>query len=189
MLDGLIGAVATIDGVTRFRAYENDTNATDDDGIPPHSISLVVDGGDAQEIVDAIGLKKAPGVATYGTTEGTYTDYYDIPHPIHFYRPTEVAVTVEVTLAALDNYTSVIGDQIRQAIVDYINGLRIGDTVFWSKVFVPANLANAAEGATFDINLLQMSRDGDPVASDDVVILFNEAATCVIDDVTIIVEP
>lgn len=187
VLDGLIGAVASIDGVTRYRAYENDTGATDGNGIPGHTISLVVDGGDAQEIIDAIGLKKAPGVGTYGTTTGTYTDFYGIPHEVNFYRPTDVPVTVEITLEALTDYTSVIGDQVRQAVVDYINTLQIGDTVYWSKVFTPANLGNGAEGATFDINQLEMSRDADPLAADDVVIAFNEAATCVLEDVTVVV--
>lgn len=189
VLDGLIGAVATIDGVTRYRAYENDSLIVDENGIPAHAISLVVDGGDAQEIVDAIGLKKAPGVSTYGTTTGTYTDFYGIPHDIHFYRPTEVAITVEITLTALDNYTSVIGDQMRQAVTDYINALRIGDTVYWSKVFVPANLSNGQYSDTFDITEITMSRDGDPLTAADVVILFNEAAICDLADVSVVVSP
>jgi len=189
VLDGIIGAVATIDGVTRYRAYENDSLIVDANGIPAHAISLVVDGGDAQEIVDAIGLKKSPGVSTYGTTTGVYEDFYGIPHDINFYRPTEVAITVEITLTALDNYTSVIGDQMRQAVTDYINALRIGDTVYWSKVFVPANLANGQYSDTFDITEITLSRDGDPLTAADVVILFNEAATCDLADVSVVVSP
>jgi len=189
VLDGIIGAVATIDGVTRYRAYENDSLIVDANGIPAHAISLVVDGGDAQEIVDAIGLKKSPGVSTYGTTTGIYVDFYGIPHDINFYRPTEVAITVEITLTALDNYTSVIGDQMRQAVTDYINALRIGDTVYWSKVFVPANLANGQYSDTFDITEITLSRDGDPLTPADVVILFNEAAICDLADVSVVVSP
>uniref|UniRef100_UPI0039E14609 hypothetical protein n=1 Tax=Anabaena sp. CCY 9910 TaxID=3103870 RepID=UPI0039E14609 len=45
VLEGTVGAVASVDGVVRYRAYENDTNSTDSNGIPSHSISMVVDGG------------------------------------------------------------------------------------------------------------------------------------------------
>lgn len=45
VLDGIIGAVANVPGVTRYVPYENDTDATDANGIPSHSISLVVEGG------------------------------------------------------------------------------------------------------------------------------------------------
>ena len=187
VLDGLIGAVASITGVTRYRAYENDTNATDADGIPSHSISLVVDGGDAQEIANAIGLKKAPGSGTYGTTTEIYTDFYGIPHEVHFYRPNEIAVTVAIEVSNLPNYTTVIGTALRQAVVNYINGLRIGETVYWSKVFVPANLDNGPGGETYEINTIMMSRGINPLASDDVVIAFNEAAATTLALVTLTV--
>ena len=45
VFDGTVGAVAQVAGVLRFRGYENDTSVTDDNGLPPHSISLVVEGG------------------------------------------------------------------------------------------------------------------------------------------------
>lgn len=188
ILDGMLGAIAAIEGVSRYKAYENDEGGEDANGIPGHTLSFVIDGGDVQTIVNTIGLKKSPGVGTYGTTSGTYTDFYGIPHTVNFYRPTDVPIEVEITIDALPNYTSVIGTSIRQAVVDYINGLAIGETIYWSKLFVPANLENVLpQGATFDIQTLQLSRDGDPVTSGDVTILFNEAATCVLDDVSLIV--
>ena len=61
VLDGIIGAVACLPGVTRWAVYENDTDATDANGIPKHSISLVVEGGDATAIANAIAGKKTPG--------------------------------------------------------------------------------------------------------------------------------
>jgi hypothetical protein len=41
VLDGIMGAVATLDGVERYRGYENDTSVEDANGLPPHSISPV----------------------------------------------------------------------------------------------------------------------------------------------------
>ena len=39
VMDGIVGAVAEIEGVTRLRGYENDTGSTDSNGIPAHSIA------------------------------------------------------------------------------------------------------------------------------------------------------
>ncbi|MBL1494619.1 hypothetical protein ELD59_29920, partial [Klebsiella pneumoniae] len=40
------GAIANISGVTRHKLYENDTDTTDANGLPPHSIAAIVEGGD-----------------------------------------------------------------------------------------------------------------------------------------------
>lgn len=187
VLDGMLGAIASIVGVARYKAYENDEGGVDANGIPGHTLSFVIDGGDAQTIIDTIGLKKSPGVGTFGTTSGIYTDFYGIPHVIRFYRPTEVAISVRITIENLDNYTSVIGNRIRQEVVDYLNGLDIGAIVYWSKLFVPANLENEPEGNTFYLVDIELSRDGDPLSPSDVAILFNEVAICALDDVDLVV--
>lgn len=44
--EGVDGAIANVAGVTRHKLYENDTGAFDVNGLPPHSISAIVDGGD-----------------------------------------------------------------------------------------------------------------------------------------------
>ncbi|MDX7085945.1 baseplate J/gp47 family protein, partial [Serratia marcescens] len=81
VLDGIMGAVAKLDGVERYRGYENDTSVEDANGLPPHSISLVVAGGDAAAIAKTIATKKTPGGGTYGTTTIDVTDKYGIVHP------------------------------------------------------------------------------------------------------------
>lgn len=189
VLDGTIGAVANIEGVTRYRGYENDTNITDGDGIPPHSISLVVEGGDTQAIGDTIALKKTPGTGTYGTTSVLTTDQYGIPNTINFFRPTNVPITIEITLQALPGYTTGYEDQIKSGVAAMINGLRIGDDVYISKIYTPANLPGLEAGGTYDIVSIEISRDGDPVAPANLTIAFNEAATSDVADITVTVMP
>src|SRR5260364_341470 len=75
------------EGVRRYSAYENDTDTTDGNGLPSHSIALVVEGGDAERIAQAIAAKKTPGAGTYGTTTTLIHDRYGIEHPIRFFRP------------------------------------------------------------------------------------------------------
>lgn len=187
VFEGTIGAVASLNGVSRYRGYENDTSVTDSDGLPPHSISLVVEGGDAQEIGEAIAAKKTPGTGTYGTTSVDVVDEFDVHRTIRFFRPTYAVIKVIVALTALPGYTSAIEASIKQAIVDFLNGLDIGEDVEWGEVFVPANLMLAQGAKTYKISSLLIARGAGTPAATDINILFNEAATATLADVSIIV--
>jgi len=189
VLDGIVGSVASLDGVTRYKAYENDTSLTDANGIPSHTISLVVEGGDAQAIADAVMAKKTPGSGTYGTTKMTSVDVYGLAHTISFFRPTDVPISVAFTLKAFPGYTATIERAIKQAIADYINGLDIGEKVYAMRVYVPVALANAAAGGKYEIlpNTLMIARDHGTPAAADIAIAFNEAAMCSVDDINITV--
>ena len=74
VLIGIEGAIARITGVTRYKVYENDTSQADSNGLPPRSITCVVEGGSDQDIANSIYLKKTPGCYTNGTTAIQVTD-------------------------------------------------------------------------------------------------------------------
>ena len=188
VLDGTVGAVASLAGVTRFRGYENDSNATDANGIPAHSIAIVVEGGDAQAIGDAIATKKTPGTGTYGTTTVTTYDAYGLPNDINFFRPTPATIGVEVTVQALTGYTTGFADLIAAAVAEQINNLQIGDDVLITKLYVPANLPGNAAGSTFDITQLRIKKNAGAFGTSNVGLAFNEVAECdPTTDVTVIV--
>lgn len=187
VLDGLVGAVKAITGVARVAAYENDTATTDGNGIPAHSLALVVDGGTSAAIAAAIATKKTPGAGTYGSTAETVTDAYGVPRVIRFSRPTAVTVSVRVALTALTGYTTAIGDAIKAAVSAQISALAIGDDVLWSKLALPANLYGATDGAAYDVTAITLKRGADPLAASNVVIAWNEAALCASADVTLVV--
>lgn len=174
--DGIIGAVSAVAGVTRYQGYENDTDIPDSNGIPSHSLAFVVEGGDATQIASAIASKKTPGAGTFGTTQVTLADAYGIPHTIRFFRPTPVTINVAISIVPLVGYTTTIGNNIVNAIVEYINTSAIGETVSYSKLFVPANLTGA-EADTFNIKSLQIARNNGTLLSQDVVLAFNEVGS------------
>lgn len=183
---GTIGAVASVPGVTRWRGYENDTGVTDSNGIPGHTISLVVEGGDAAAIAQAIAVKKTPGTGTHGTTTVVVTDAYGAVIPIRFYRPTAASIQAVITIQALAGYTAGIGDKIAAAVAAAINALPIGEDVVLSRLYGPANLSGA-DGATFQIDSITLGRDGGAQAAANVAILFNEAAAADVADITVTV--
>lgn len=53
-LNGLLGDVLSLDGVTDAKIYENRTNSTNGAGLPPHSTWLIVEGGANTDIADQI---------------------------------------------------------------------------------------------------------------------------------------
>jgi len=187
VLEGIVGAVASLEGVTRFKGYENDDDVPDADGLPAHSIAIVVEGGDAQEIGDAIALKKTPGTKTYGTTPVTTVDKYGLINVINFFRPTEATIGVEVTIEALTGFTTGFETLIKQAVVDHINALKIGADVLITKLYVPANLPALEAGATFDITQIRIKKNAGAFGTTNIVLAFNEVAAAELADVTIIV--
>ncbi|WP_309175846.1 baseplate J/gp47 family protein [Enterobacter roggenkampii] len=178
--EGVDGAIANVAGVTRHKLYENDTGTTDSNGLPPHSISGIVDGGDVTEIAQTIRGNKGQGTATYGTTSVTAPDTYGNPHVISFSRSTDVPIYGHITLKAFTGYTSQIGVQIQQAVADYINGLTIGDDVMLSRIYSPANLGVVSGGNAryYDIQELLIGKSAGSVAAANIIIAYNESASC-----------
>jgi uncharacterized phage protein gp47/JayE len=188
ILEGIMGAIAEITGVTRYQPYENDTITTDSHGIPANALAIVVEGGDAQTIANTIAARKSIGGPTFGTTSETVTDVYGISRTINFFRPTAVTITVAIALKALTGYTTAVDTSIKQAVVDYINATGIGGqpsgTVEWDGAITAAKSVSGA--ATFRMSSLALSRTSG-AGTPDVPLTFNEAATAALVNVTITV--
>lgn len=188
VLDATLANVRAQTGVTVAEIYENDTDTTDGDGLPEHSISVVAMGGTDDDIAKAIANKKTPGTATYGTTNVVVIDAKGIPNTINFYRPTLVRVLVAIEIHNLPGYSSGYAADIAAAVAAYINNLQIGQDVLFTKLYTPANLPNLpAEGATFDINSIEISVYPASPAAANITIAFNELATCDVADIDITV--
>ncbi|MDV0652876.1 baseplate J/gp47 family protein [Klebsiella quasipneumoniae subsp. similipneumoniae] len=187
--DAVDGAIANVEGVTRHKLFENDTETTDANGLPEHSISAVVEGGDATEIANTIRSVKGQGVSTYGTTAVVVTDKYGNPYTIRFSRPVDVPVYVSITLKALTGYTSDIGDEMKTAVASYINSLAIGDGVLLSRVYSPANLGVVSGGNAryYDIMELLIGRSAESVAAANVTVVYDEAVSCSVENIEITV--
>ncbi|GFM38009.1 baseplate J/gp47 family protein [Desulfovibrio psychrotolerans] len=186
VFEGTLGAVASLPGVTRSRGYENDSDAVDANGMPPHSICLVVERGDATAIATAIAAKKTPGTSTYGDVAVQVQDSYGSPLLIRFYRPQLPRTIVDIEIRPLSGYLAVTADAIKAGVADYINALRIGDDLLLSKLYTPVNAADGS-ARTFDILSLRVATEGNDLAASNIVVPFNAALACAVDDVTVTV--
>lgn len=184
-LGGIQAALEALDGVTRVRIYENATNAVDANGVPARSIAVVIEGGDVLEIATTIGQKKTPGVATFGSDSQNYTDpNTTIVYTINFKLLSYQAVSVAITVQALDGWSSAVAAAIQQSVADYITGRAIGEDVQYLRLMGPAYLSGASGNDTYEITVLTV--DAGVV---DVVIPYNKAAICDPSNVVITVLP
>jgi uncharacterized phage protein gp47/JayE len=187
VFEGIIATIADLEGVLKHKGYENDTGSTDSDGIPEHSISVVVKGGEEDDIGEAIFNKKTVGCGTYGTTTVNVPNALGDLTPIDFFRPTEKPVFVKVTLQAGVGFANSTKALIQASVAEYLNTLEIGENVYHSKLFCPANLPDSDLDDTYNITEILLSFSASPTLSNDLATLFNELATGDDSDVTIVV--
>lgn len=81
-LDAIEGNLLDVEGVTEAVVYENSTNVTDADGIPPHSIWAIVEGGADADIANVLYAKKTAGAGFKGSevvdVERTYGRTFEV---------------------------------------------------------------------------------------------------------------
>lgn len=187
VVQGIISAVANLDGVSRLRLYENDTKIVDADGLPPNSIALVVEGGDSTEIAKTLAIKKTPGGYTFGTVEVDVTDTYGLPMKVRLSRPIYDTITATFNIKTLPGYTTSTGAAIRAAVAAYINSIAIGGgtskSVEWGDAISVAN--SIGGGITYKITGLTLSGPGG-AGSPDVAVAFNHAAQADISNIVLV---
>lgn len=181
------GAIANIKGVTRHKLYENDQDTPDANGLPPHSIAAIVEGGDATVIANTLRGVKGQGSTPFGSTVIIVPDKYGSPHPVGFSRPVDVPVFVKITISPLTGYTSQVGDEIKAAVAAYINSLAIGASVLLSRIYSPANLGVVSGGNSryYDITELLIGTSSAGVAATNIVIAFDHSASCRVADINL----
>lgn len=155
MLESIKSAILeNVQGVLSVAPYENDTNETDSMGRPPHSVEIVVDGGNATEIAQQILNTKAGGISTYGDVETVLHGVYGEDITVRFNRPAYVYVwfQVGVTLNANTNPPTNYADLIKQTILECMEDVQAGCDVVPQK-FTTALYKNVSGIDYFDIRL------------------------------------
>ena len=184
--EAIVASLYEVDDVVRVSGVHNDTGTTDADGIPAHSIALVVDGGDVQEIAETIWKKKGEGVATFGDIRQDITDEFSNDYPVYFSRPTIKQIAVTITISQDHGYTTQKLPIIKQRIADFINALPIGEDVNLVRVLTSAVTANGVIDTTFKVTAITIGVVGETQAQQPVVIAWAEAAACDVDDIEIL---
>lgn len=177
MTDSIASALMALNGVTSAYVYENDSDSTDGDGRPPHSIEAVVNGGETDEIGLTIWQKKAAGIDTYGSQSVSINDSQGFPHTINFNRPLVVPIYLNITVTEYPEESLSPNAQamITEAVLNYGNTLTVGNDVilqrFMGAIYSAVSgigyitITASTDGVTYSTN--NISIDSRHVASFD----------------------
>ena len=194
-LASTIAAIAAAPGVTRYAtgnptpdsgpgsSIENPTGAVDYWGNPPHSISMVVEGGLDLDVATAIYQKRGLGVYTNpDSTAGSRSVPVTDPNTgtvmtIGFQRPSYIPVYVTMILNPLAGYTSATLAAVQTAIVQYLNSLQIGETVTFSSFYAIAqSVMPSLLTPQFSITSLFTGLSASPSGTVDLVLDYYQVA-------------
>lgn len=131
------GIMTNVDGVKTVAVYENDTDVTDSAGRPPHSVEVVVDGGDSVQIANQIWLRKAGGINTYGEVEVDIVGMNNETIAVHFNRPVyryvwwRIVVYQDPESSLPSDYAS----QIAALVAGFMEDVNTGDDVIPQRAF------------------------------------------------------
>ncbi len=165
MVESIRSAILSeVQGILSCAVYQNDSNVVDSMGRWPHSVEVVVDGGDATEIAQQILNTKAGGISSYGSVEVTLPGEYGEEIVVRFNRPTYVKVwfRVGVTLSRTTNPPINYVELIKEQILAKVAELEAGDSV------IPQNFHLALSGIDYmDVSLFATTDEGEMPTSYD----------------------
>lgn len=177
-VDAIVAEIyESVEAIIAVTGDENDTDETDDNGLPPHSIEIVAYGGLDEQIADAIYRRKAAGIQTFGNTTVSVVNASGKTYDVHFSRPTPINVWVQITDLVTDRYFPLDGvEQIKRNVVSYIGadtrgGLNIGQSVVL--VQMPTEVLKVPGVVDFK---LKISSDGETFGLDNIEIAARQKA-------------
>jgi len=103
---GLLAALTNINGVSSAYIYENLTDNTNSDGVPGHSIWVIIAGtADASAIANAIYTKRNAGCGMFGSTTYTITQVDGSPFVIFWDSVATQPLFIAFTVSSLNGTT------------------------------------------------------------------------------------
>jgi uncharacterized phage protein gp47/JayE len=186
-LSSILSNVANTGGIGRFAIFENQGNVTDDNGIPSHSVAVVVEGGNVTTIAQTIEATKAPGTGTFGTTSILVVDPAGVPITINFFEMTEVPIFVAITIQPLTGFVATTGTALVAATAALIQSLAIGEEIFYNWVLGAAALSGNPLQFTYNITALTIGLSPSTLSVENIPIAFNAGAQCSIANITLTV--
>lgn len=127
----ILANVFQVQGVIKVTGEENTTNSVinvNGVSINPHSICIVVEGGDDNDIANAIFSSRATGCGMMGDVS-VVISYNGLLYEVNFYRPKYIILKAEVILLEKKEPPSNFEDLIKNNLANYINKLKIGELI------------------------------------------------------------
>ena len=194
LLRSIESSVLKVDGVLSVFPAENETNGTkviDDKNLVAHSIWIVVDGGESEDIAKAIWQHKSLGCAYNGAQEVTVYGPYNVPYTVKFDRPTYQPFQISVTVTSpLTIDAQEVESEVKAALEKWVNGGIAGVDGLGLGVDVSPFEAAAAITAQIPglfVNSVQVALVGETLSTDSLEMKVYEKATLSDADISVTV--
>lgn len=181
IVEAVYSALFSLDDVQQVYIDDNNTDVTNANGTPGHSFLVLVDGGTSVEIARAIWDNRGAGVASVGNTSVTIKDKFGYEREIRFSRPTPVNIYIQLELTTDQNFPEDGYDQIREAIINYVDGLSIGQDVLYSRLYTPIN---SVKGHQVDSMLIGTTNP--PTGASNIIVPFDGVGQVLPENITFI---
>ena len=172
--------IAALPDVKHVRVLENNTGQRDAFGVEPHSINVIVNGGDSNSIADVIYQNKGAGVGLQGGTQVTLQRDNE-QRAIRFDRAVMVDIQISMRCVRYEDFTQINKGEITEQLAK--QAFNIGQTVSLSRLYSPINQVGG-----FWVKELKIARKGQELKAENVVLQPREIARILPHDVTIEVE-
>jgi len=142
---GISDAIKALSGVTWVAIVDNPLSTADAQGRPAHSMELYVEGGDDNTIAQKLYDLHPAGISIVSTASaglqrsGIIVDVNGDPKTIYFSSVQLVDIKVGITGTKNTTFPTDGYDQIKNAIVNYVNSLDIGETLYSQNLYAVVN--------------------------------------------------
>jgi len=184
---------------TACTVFRNDTDLTDSNGLPPHSVEVLVQGGTDADIALEVWNSVGAGTVTYGNQTSTITDSQGNSQTVKWSRPVAVPIYVTGTVKYdaskwPANSDTVVAQAVVSALLTYGATYPIGIDVRRSPLYaailrgpsqtdttgtavVPADPNADPVAGLLEVETLNFSTSASPTTDSQIVITLRQVAT------------
>lgn len=178
--EAITAKIAALPDVKQVRVLENNTAQRDAFGVEPHSIDVIVYGGNDEEIANVIYQNKGAGVGLQGNTLTNLKKDGEM-RPIRFDKVSLVDIQVSMRCVRYEDFTEIGKDQIKKLLANQV--FKIGQTVSLSRLYSPINQVGG-----FWVKELKIARKGQQLKAENVTLQPRDLARIMESDIAIEVE-
>lgn len=180
-LNGVRSALLNVQGVREVNIVENQFATTDKYGNPPYSVHIYCLGGAKQDIADCLISHIAVGITLAGSVKCDAVDVAGNTKQVYFDYATDRPIFVNVKIKTNAEWNVDEGSNyVKDTIVEFINKLKMGDTVYLTKLYPQIYAISGVDDAK-----ITLGKDHASLSNNDITLDKFEAPSCATDNVEV----
>ncbi|HFL0060181.1 TPA: baseplate J/gp47 family protein [Listeria monocytogenes] len=181
-VNGIITALNQVAGVRSVSVIENNSLVPDAYNNPAKSVHIYCLGGIDDEVGEAVFNSVAAGIQTVGEIAVNVKDLSGFEHTVYYDQATPLAIYAKITVTVDSKFEGNGSNLIKQAVLDYINSLNMGEMVVHSYIY-----PELYKIAGITIANVKIGKELGSMESADIVVNTDEAASIRWEDVEVII--